>query len=343
MKKKALKIIIYLFSVPLAAAAVAVALLLIYANSPIESHRITNVTVDIPTGSSFLKATRILERAGLVTNKPLFYALATIKQASRSIRSGEYELATSITPSELIDKLVRGEIKTHRVLIHEDYNLKEVAARLASYKLINEKVFFELAYDEAFLHSMGVLADSIEGYLFPDTYSFTRSMSTRQIMRRMVDRFWEKIPPDMINQAAERGLSPHEFVTFASLVGKETGYRAEKPLIAAVFYNRMKKRMPLQSDPTTVYDLEDFDGRVLRKHYRRESPYNTYLIRGLPPGPIGNPGLDSFLAVLNPEDVDYLYFVARKDGTHFFTSTLEEHNRAVRQYRQSQQSQTAVR
>ncbi len=340
MKKKAVKIGVYLFSVPVAAVAVAVALLLIYANSPIESNRITKVTVDIPTGSSFLKAARILEKAGLVTNKPLFFALATIKQASRSIRSGEYELTTSITPLQLIDKLVRGEIKSYRVLIHEDFNLKDVAARLSSYKLISEKVFFELAYDEAFLHSMGVLADSVEGYLFPDTYTFTRSMSTRQIMRKMVDRFWEKIPPDMINQAAERGLTPHEFVTFASLVGKETGFSAEKPLIAAVFYNRLKKRMPLQSDPTTVYDLEDFDGRVLRKHYRRESPYNTYRIRGLPPGPIGNPGLDSFLAVLNPEDVDYLYFVSRKDGTHYFTSTLEEHNRAVRQYRQNQ---TAIR
>ncbi len=338
MKQKALKIMIYIFSVPLAVFAVAGALLLIYSNSPIESNRVTKVTVDIPTGSSFLKATRILEKAGLVTNKPLFYALATLKQATRSIRSGEYEIATSMTPSTLIEKLMRGEIKPYRVLIHEDFNLREVAARLMYYKLIDEKKFFELAYDEVFLHSMGVLADSIEGYLFPDTYTFTRSMSTRQIMRKMVDRFWDKITPDMINQAAARGLNPHEFVTFASLVGKETGYRAEKPIIAAVFYNRLKRRMPLQSDPTTVYDLEDFDGRVLRRHYLRDSPYNTYRIRGLPPGPIGNPGLDSFLAVLNPADADYLYFVSQKDGTHFFTSTLEDHNRAIRQFRQNRRA-----
>jgi UPF0755 protein len=118
-------------------------------------------------------------------------------------------------------------------------------------------------------------------------------------------------------------------VTFASLVGKETGYAAEKPLIAAVFYNRLKKKMPLQSDPTAVYDLKDFNGIVLRSHYRRESPYNTYIIRGLPPGPISNPGLDSFRAVLKPADVNYLYFVSQKDGTHFFSATLDEHNIAT--------------
>ncbi|MFO7570460.1 MAG: endolytic transglycosylase MltG [Smithellaceae bacterium] len=338
MKKKIIKIFIYALSVPVLAALVFGSLLLIYATSPIDADRASVVEVYIPTGASFLKATSILQRAGLVKNRPLFYSLAMVKNASRSIRAGEYEISTALSPSGLIDKLLRGEIKKYRVTIHEDFNLKEIAARLKEFKMLDQKAFFALARDEQFLHSMGIFADSIEGYLYPDTYLFNRSMTTRQMMRAMVDRFWSKITPDMINQAAERGLSPHELVTFASLVGRETGYRAEKPLVAAVFYNRIKKRMPLQSDPTTVYDLEDFDGRVLRSHYRRDSPYNTYRIRGLPPGPIGNPGLDSFLAVLNPADVDYLYFVSQKDGTHFFSSTLDEHNNAVRRFRQTRRA-----
>jgi UPF0755 protein len=205
--------------------------------------------------------------------------------------------------------------------------------RLKEYKLIDEKAFFELAEDKVFLSSVGVRGQSIEGYLFPDTYFLNRSMTTRQIMRTMVDRFWSKISPEMINKAAKKGLNPHQFVTFASLIGKESGNSAEKPMIAAVFYNRMKKGMPLQSDPTAVYDLKDFNGKVLRSHYRRESPYNTYVIRGLPPGPIANPGLDSFRAVLNPAAVDYLFFVSQRDGTHFFSSSLDAHNEAVLYFR----------
>jgi UPF0755 protein len=215
------------------------------------------------------------------------------------------------------------------VTIHEDYSLKQVAERLKKYKLIHEDVFFQLAERKEFLSSLGIQGDSIEGYLFPDTYFFNRSMTTRQIMRIMVERFWSKISPEMINQAAEKGLNTHQFVTFASLVGKESGYSAEKPMIAAVFYNRLKKGIPLQSDPTTVYDLKDFNGKILRRHYKRKSPYNTYIIRGLPPGPIANPGLDSFQAVLRPADVNYLYFVSQKDGTHFFSSSLVAHNDAI--------------
>jgi UPF0755 protein len=332
MKKK-IKIISCAILLPIIGMALLVALLLFYSGSPINSENVSTVIVDIPTGSSFFKVANILSKAGLIKNRPFFYGLAVIKNATRSVRAGEYEFATSLSPSGVIDKLIRGETRNYRVTVFEDYSLKEIAARLKEYKLIDEEAFFELAGDQDFLISLGIFSDSIEGYLFPDTYFFNRSMSTRQIMRLMVDRFWSKITPDMINKAAERGLNPHQFVTFASLVGKESGDSAEKPMIAAVFYNRIKKRMPLQSDPTAVYDLKDFNGKVLRSHYKRESPYNTYIISGLPPGPIANPGLDSFQAVLKPSKVDYLYFVSQKDGTHFFSSSLEEHNEAINHFR----------
>ena len=329
MKKKFLIIISCVMLSVVVCAAISAAVLVSYARLPMDSSGAGAVVVDIPPGSSFVRSSKILADAGLVKTRPLFFALARAKGVTKKIRAGEYELSRALSPSELIDKLVRGEVMKHKAVIKEDWTLQQIAACLKELKLVDENTFLKLAYDKKFLASEDILADSAEGYLFPDTYFFERSMTSRKIMKTMIDRFWEKIPPDMLKKAQERGLNTHQFVTFASIVGQEAGNTAEKPFIAAVFHNRLKKKMPLQSDPTTVYDLEGFDGKVLRRHYKRESPYNTYLIRGLPPGPIGNPGADSFDAVIKPADVDHLYFVARGDGTHIFTSTLSEHNKAV--------------
>jgi UPF0755 protein len=289
--------------------------------------------VDIPTGSSFLKVTEILNQAGLIKSRFFFYNLAIIKNARQSIRAGEYEFNTSLTPSAMIDKLLRGEIKNYKVVIPEDLSLREIAVRLDEFKLIDKKVFFELASDEDFLESLNIKADSIEGYLFPETYFFDRSMSTRQIMKIMVNQFWKEVTPEMLKRTGELKLDIHKLVTFASLIGKESGDDAEKPMIAAVFYNRIKKKMRLQSDPTAVYDLENFNGKVLRSHLRRNSPYNTYIIKGLPPGPIANPGVASLKAVLYPASVKHLYFVSKKDGTHYFSTSFDQHIQAINRYK----------
>lgn len=308
------------------------ALLLNYSISSIDKKNI-NVLVDIPTGSSFFEVTEKLNRAGLIKHRIFFYSLALIKGARRHICAGEYEINTLLTPSEMINKLKRGEVKEHRVLIPEDFSMEEIVARLDSEKLIDKEAFIELARDKDFLESMNIQAESIEGYLFPDTYYFNRSMNTRQIMKRMVERFWEKVTPQMIKRAQDLGFNIHQFVTFASIIGKESGNDAEKPAISAVFRNRLKKKMRLQSDPTAVYDLNNFNGKVLRSHLKRNSPYNTYVIRGLPPGPIASPGLTSLEAALNPAPVNYLYFVSKKDGSHFFSSSLNEHNQAINRYK----------
>ncbi len=307
-------------------------LLINYSTSPIDKKN-TPVIVDIPNGSSFLKLTEILNDAGMIKSRILFYGLAITRQALSSIRAGEYEFNTSMTPSAVIYKLLRGEIKTYRVTIPEDYSLKEIATRLLEYKLIDEESFFELAEDEEFLTSVGIKASSVEGYLFPETYYFDRSMSTRQIMRIMVNQFWKKVTPAMLDRAAKMGFSVQQYITLASIIGKESGSNDEKPLISAVFHNRLKRKMRLQSDPTAVYDLENFEGAVKRSHLKRNSPYNTYIISGLPPGPIANPGLDSFKATISPANVNYLYFVLQRDGSHFFSSSLEIHNQAVSRYR----------
>jgi UPF0755 protein len=307
------------------------ALLLNYSTSSIDKKNM-NVLVDIPTGSSFLKVTEILNQAGLIKSHVFFYSLTIIKKAGRHIRAGEYEFNTSLTPSAMIDKLLHGEIKIHEVIIREDLSLREIAAILDKEKLINKEDFFELASDEDFLESLNIKADSIEGYLFPETYFLDRSMSTRQIMKIMVSQFWKKVTPEMIKRGEDLRFNVHQLVTFASMIGKESGDDAEKPMISAVFHNRLRKKMRLQSDPTAVYDLDNFEGKILRSHLRRNSHYNTYVIKGLPPGPIANPGLTSLKAVLYPTDVNYLYFVSKKDGTHFFSNSLAEHNQAIKHY-----------
>lgn len=311
------------------------AILIDYSTTPINPNgkKGTVVLVDIPTGSSFVKTTEILNKAGLVKSRFLFYWLALTKQATRSIRAGEYEFSDAMTPGAVIDKLLRGEIKCYRITIPEDFTTKEIAGRLAEFRLIDEKTFMTLAYDRDFLNTLGIKAQSIEGYLFPETYIFDRSMSTRQIMKIMVSQFWKRVTPEMVQRAKELGFDLNQFVTFASIVGKESGNQPEKPMISAVFHNRLKKKMPLQSDPTAVYDLEDFNGKVRRSHLKRNSPYNTYIIRGLPPGPIANPGIDSLTATLNPAKVNYLYFVSKKDGSHHFSASLDMHNQAINRYR----------
>jgi UPF0755 protein len=310
-----------------------------YATTPV-SHLTAAKIVNIPKGSGFLRITEILNDAGLVQNRPFFWALALVKQANRHIRAGEYEFTGAMSPSEILDKLVRGAIKDYLVTLPEDITMSDVAKRLSAFKLIDEKEFATLTADRSFLASLNIEADSIEGYLYPDTYLLDRSMTTQEILRILVTRLWKEIKPEMRKRAEEIGLTLTQWVTLASIIGKESGNNAEKPLISAVFHNRLKMGMKLQSDPTAVYHLEQ-DGphvkTVLRSHLKLDTPYNTYRIKGLPPGPIANPGIDSLRAALYPAKVDYLYFVAKNDGSHDFSVSLAGHNRAVSKHQINRQ------
>ena len=305
-----------------------------YATTPINDITIAR-TVDIPKGSGFFRITEILDNAGLVHNRPFFWVLALGKKAARHIRAGEYELTGAMSPSAILDKLVRGEIKVYQVTLPEDITVSEVAKRLSALKLVNEKEFMTLATDRFFLASLDIEADSIEGYLYPDTYRFDRSMTIKEITQILVGQFWRTVTPEMRKRAREIGLTIPQWVTLASIIGKESGNRTEKPLISAVFHNRLQRRMKLQSDPTAIYRLQLEGGQVktvLRRHLKSNTPHNTYRISGLPPGPIANPGLDSLRAALYPAKVDYLYFVAKNDGSHRFSNNLASHNQAVLKY-----------
>jgi UPF0755 protein len=245
-----------------------------------------------------------------------------------------------MSPSAILDKLVRGEIKVYPVTLPEDITVNEVARRLSAFKLVNEKEFMTLATDRSFLASLDIEADSIEGYLYPDTYRFDRSMTIKEIIRILVGQFWREVTPEMRKRAQEIGLTLPQWVTLASIIGKESGNSAEKPLISAVFHNRLEMGMKLQSDPTAIYNLQQEGGHVktiLLRHLKSDTPHNTYRISGLPPGPIANPGIDSLRAALYPAKVDYLYFVAKNDGSHQFSNNLASHNQAVLKYQINRQ------
>lgn len=310
-----------------------------YVSSPV-NHFTTPKIVDIPKGAGFFQITEIMNDAGLVANRPFFWLLAVVKGVRKQIRAGEYEITGALSPAEILDKLVRGEIKYYTVMLPEDITLNEVAKRLLVDKLINEKEFMALVVDREFLASLGIEADNIEGYLFPETYQFDRSMTTREVIRIIVRQFWKEVTPELRSKAEKMGLTLNEWITLASIIGKESGNKEEKPFISAVFHNRLKRGMKLQSDPTAVYHLERAGTpvkTVLRSHLLKDTPHNTYRIAGLPPGPIANPGIDSLRAALFPAKVNYLYFVAKNDGGHEFSATLNAHNLAVLKYQINRQ------
>jgi UPF0755 protein len=302
-----------------------------YAKRPIDD-RAVSATVLIHKGASFIDIVDILEQAGMVKNRPFFSFLALLKGVAGQMKAGEYELATSMSPGEIIDKLAKFDIKIHPVTIPEDFTLKQIADILIADQLVSEEAFFSVTTDPDFLKSLNIDARSAEGYLYPDTYHFNRSMTAREIVRIMVTRFKEKVTPQMVKRAQDLGMNTTEFVTLASLIGKETGHKEEKAQVSAVFHNRLKKGMRLQSDPTAIYSLTEYRNIVRRKHLNNDTPYNTYKIPGLPPGPIANPGIDSLQAALYPAPVSYLYFVSNNDGTHKFSTNLAAHTHAVLKY-----------
>jgi UPF0755 protein len=252
--------------------------------------------------------------------------------APRQIKAGEYEFSRALPLGEILRKLVDGDVKKHTVVVPEGFTVRLIAARLAANGLVDEKEFLRLASDRDFLATLRIPAPSAEGFLFPDTYNFDRTMDAKTIMKMMSEQFWVKVTGSMIEQARAQGLGLKEWVTLASIIEKETGRKDEMPLVSAVFHNRLRIKMPLQSDPTVIYGIENFDGNLTRRHLERQNPYNSYLNRGLPPGPICNPGMDALTAALNPAPVGYFYFVSRNDGSHQFSATLAEHSRAVRKY-----------
>ncbi len=292
----------------------------------------TEQVVMVHRGTGIRDVSYLLARHQLIRHPSAFKLLAKVKTRHQPIKAGEYRLSSGQTPEKILARLIAGEVVLHRLTVPEGYTLRQIGQLVEQAGLAGAVDFYRVARDPAVADRHGLAAATCEGYLFPETYFFPASVTAETIVDTMIKRFRAVFNESYQARAKELGFTVHEVVTLASIVEKETGAAVERPQIAAVFHNRLKKRMRLESDPTVIYGIKDFDGNLTRRHLETRTPYNTYRIRGLPPGPIANPGAKSLEAVLYPADVPFLFFVAKKDGTHQFSTNLSDHNRAVRKY-----------
>jgi UPF0755 protein len=295
------------------------------------------VIVSVPKGASLSQVAASLHEKGIISNRLVFKIVALIRGEQGKIKAGDYALKTGSDAGEVLDLLISGKTLMFSITVPEGYNIFQIADLFDKRGIMERQRFLDMARNPGLLKDLGVEGSSLEGYLFPDTYLFRPSekQSGEKIVRAMVKRFWEVYDQDVRPTADRYGWTPFQVVTLASLIEKETRV-AEHGLVSAVFHNRLKKNMRLQSDPTVIYGIKAMGSRITRADLNRDHPYNTYVHAGLPPGPIANPGKASLVAAVGPEDKPYLYFVARNDGTHYFSTTLREHNNAVNMYQRNQ-------
>ena len=303
------------------------------------------VLVDIAEGASLSDVAERLHRQKLIKSDWAFVWMGRLAGSDRKIIPGEYEFYGGMDPSTILEKIVKGEVIQYTVTIPEGFSVSQIADLLHEKRLTDREAFLQCTRDPVFIETLSLSVDDrvedLEGYLFPDTYQFARHMAPDRLIATMVSRFKQTVTDDDRRRAAELGLSMHQAVTLASVIEKETARPDERTLISGVFHNRLRKKIPLQSDPTVIYALHEFDGNLRKKDLSIDSPYNTYRVVGLPPGPIANPGRAAIHAALYPEPSEYLYFVSRNDGSHEFSATLADHNRAVRKYQLRQRRRTS--
>lgn len=290
-------------------------------------------SVEISAHEGLLSIAWTLERAEVVRSGTGFVLVSLARGSVRRLRAGEYEVERGTTTLGVLRLLESGRVKQHVLLHPEGATLAELARALESQRLARDDEITRLARDPAVLRRLGVEGPSLEGYLFPDTYQFVRGMAPEEILTRMVQRLRAKLGPDVAARAGRRGLTVHQLLTLASIIEREAVVPEEMPLISAVFWNRLKLDMPLQADPTVQYALGKERRPLTRGDLLIDHPFNTYRRSGLPPGPIGSPGLRAIEATLAPAPVKYLYFVAVDDRRHHFSTTVEQHNAAVARYR----------
>ena len=291
--------------------------------------------VTIRQGAASGEIGRALADAQVVKDPVLFLTALWWTGQGRNLKAGEYRFDHAMTPLEVIDVIARGQVYTQRLTFPEGLTIEEMSKVYESHGFGRAREFVEAARSTARIKDLDSAASDLEGYLFPETYALARNDPASRLVDAMVDRFRAVFTDEMRTRAATRNLTTRQVVTLASLVEKETGTPEERPMVAAVYLNRLKIGMPMQADPTIVYALEKahkYNGNIRRDDLAMDSPYNTYKYPGLPPGPIASPGKASLEAALAPADVPYLYFVSRNDGSHVFATTLSEHSANVRKF-----------
>jgi UPF0755 protein len=302
------------------------------------------ITIVIPKGAGPRQIAGILEEKGVIGDATLFYRwVRFVAKKQNAMKAGEYELSPRMSPEQILALLEVGKPPELRFTIPEGLRKEEVAAVIAAAGFSTKEKILEAMNDPALVAAFGVpdkgaagqdgVPGGVEGYLFPDTYQFPKSATPVQILKRMRARLDEVLDDKMRARMSEMGWDLHKVLTLAAIVEKETGAKEERPRIASVFHNRMKRGMKMQTDPTVIYGIPNYDGNIRKSDLLRDHPYNTYVIAGLPPGPIAQPGIEAIKAVLWPLETKDLYFVAKGDsGEHQFCPTLECHNAAVQKW-----------
>jgi len=330
---RTIAIVVLLFAVLAGGAAALVSVVWGKIHQPYQGYDTSEKYVDIPQGAGTGEIRRRLVEAGVVPDDLTLRAALWWSGRSRSLKAGEYRFDRPITPLDVVDKIASGEVYTRRLTFPEGLTIQEMAAIYESHGFGKARDFVAAAGDATLIHDLDPQAKDLEGYLFPETYALPRVAPAAHVVQLMVDRF--KTTYQGVVQGRSDSLTTRQIVALASLIEKETAQPQERPIVSAVYRNRIKKGMGMQADPTVVYALVKagrYDGNIRRADLDFDSPYNTYKYPGLPPGPIASPGRASLEAALSPADVPYLYFVSRNDGTHVFAATLADHNANVYRY-----------
>jgi UPF0755 protein len=291
----------------------------------------TAKVLEIPRGLGLVETADLLAKAGVIDHPWLFLLASRLMEERLGVQAGEYELSPAMSYQRILTDLSRGRVLLHSLVIPEGFTLEQIALRLGEMRLAEPAEALALAHDRQFIGSLGLEGDSLEGYLFPDTYRIARGRGARAALSAMAARF-QREWSSLADQAKARGLTRRQTVTLASIIEREARLAQERALVSAVYHNRLKIGMRLQADPTVSYGLDGFDGRLTREDLNTDHPYNTYTREGLPPGPICSPGRASLEAALKPAAVDYLYFVARGDGSHAFSRDYQDQINNVNRY-----------
>ena len=301
------------------------------------------VRVTIPAGSSFTTAVDSLSRAGVVSSPRLFNFYASVRRRDRALKAGTYAFERGASWNTVLDALTRGKGLVHTVTIPEGYALSSIAPLLGRALSVPPESVMAAASDSSLRNRLDVPTPTLEGYLFPDTYTFAEGTSPDEAVHVLVAQFEKEWKPEWTARLQQLAMSRHDVITLASIIEKEARLAQERPVISAVYHNRLKRGMLLQADPTVQYALGRHVDRVLYKDLEVDSRYNTYKHPGLPPGPIASPGAASIEAALYPANVPYLYFVADPDGHHEFRETYAEHTEARAQIRREHPPRPAAR
>lgn len=306
--------------------------------SPLNTGPAATQSFAVEPGETLGSIAARLEAEGILRSATAFKALTRWRAEESALQVGEYALAPSLSADEILATIVNGRVVTYTVSIPEGFTMLQIAERVAAAELAEASAFLEVTRSAEVAAKLGVEGNTLEGYLFPETYRIPRGLPATEVVRiltREFQRAWKKVEA----AAAKRNMSMRDVIILASIVEKETAAPKERPRIASVFHNRLEKNIRLATDPTVIYGIANFDGNLKRRHLEDPSnPYNTYKHPGLPPGPISNPGEAALIAVVEPEDSDYLFFVSKNDGTHIFSKTYAEHERAVDYYQRRRRS-----